>query len=326
MTIGTPPRVLFRVAAGPRLGFGHLVRARALARALGIRRPHLALRGPALVERTASRLGFEIVRGTAAELLRRIAPDVLVIDDPSAVAARRWRQPAAALGVPVASVHDGGRAYCGADVSIDGSLVDRRAAGWPAGESALADTRYAILDPRIASARGERRRGASVLIALGGGPRVAVARTLARAIRRRRPDVEVRIAAGFAAPRQRSAGVTWLPPQPGLARELSRCGAAIVGGGVSLYEAAALSTPAVAWPVVTAQHPTVRAFARAGLAVPMLPCQDRAARAARAVDALLTSRAPLRANDARPRIDAKGAYRVAALVRRLARRSLRGAA
>jgi spore coat polysaccharide biosynthesis predicted glycosyltransferase SpsG len=195
MTKGTPPRVLFRVAAGPRLGFGHLVRARALARALGIRRPRVALRGPALVERTASRLGFAIVRGTASDLLRRIAPDVLVIDDPSAVAARRWRRPAAALGVPVASVHDGGRAYCGADVSIDGSLVDRRAAGWPADGSILADTRYAILDPRIASARGARRRSASVLIALGGGPRVAVARKLARAIRRRRPDVDLAAAA-----------------------------------------------------------------------------------------------------------------------------------
>jgi spore coat polysaccharide biosynthesis predicted glycosyltransferase SpsG len=123
---------------------------------------------------------------------------------------------------------------------------------------------------------------------------------------------------------------TWLPPQPGLARELSRCGAAIVGGGVSLYEAAALSTPAVAWPVVTAQHPTVRAFARAGLAIPLLPCANRAAHAARAVDDLLTSRAPCRANGAAPRIDAKGAHRAAAVVRRLARRlarrSRRGAA
>ena len=37
-------RILFRAAAGPRRGFGHLVRCRSLARALGVR-PLVALRG-----------------------------------------------------------------------------------------------------------------------------------------------------------------------------------------------------------------------------------------------------------------------------------------
>ena len=37
-------RILFRAPAGPRRGFGHLVRCRSLARALGVR-PLIALRG-----------------------------------------------------------------------------------------------------------------------------------------------------------------------------------------------------------------------------------------------------------------------------------------
>jgi len=52
MTPSSDLRVLFRVAAGPRRGFGHLVRCISLARAMGIR-PLLCLRGPATVVETA---------------------------------------------------------------------------------------------------------------------------------------------------------------------------------------------------------------------------------------------------------------------------------
>ena len=44
MTSCADLRVLFRAPAGPRRGFGHLVRCRSLARALGVR-PLIALRG-----------------------------------------------------------------------------------------------------------------------------------------------------------------------------------------------------------------------------------------------------------------------------------------
>jgi len=46
MPITSGMTVVFRVAAGPRLGFGHLVRCRSLARALGVT-PRVWLRGSA---------------------------------------------------------------------------------------------------------------------------------------------------------------------------------------------------------------------------------------------------------------------------------------
>ncbi len=47
----------------------------------------------------------------------------------------------------------------------------------------------------------------------------------------------------------------------GLTPWLARVDVAIVGGGVSLYEAVAAGLPTVAVPVVPAQAPTIRAFA-----------------------------------------------------------------
>ena len=45
--------VVFRVAAGPRLGFGHLVRCRAIARALGVE-PRVSIRGTAATRRAGA--------------------------------------------------------------------------------------------------------------------------------------------------------------------------------------------------------------------------------------------------------------------------------
>ena len=53
----------------------------------------------------------------------------------------------------------------------------------------------------------------------------------------------------------------------GLAPWLARVDVAIVGGGVSLYEAVAAGVPTVAIPVVAAQRPTIRGFAARRLAV-----------------------------------------------------------
>lgn len=303
--------ILFRVAAGPRQGFGHLVRARVLARALGVRRPLLSVRGPASARNTAARLGFDVLTGSLRQSVLSHQPSLIVIDDPSSRQACDAARVARRAGVRIVSVHDLGRAYCQADLSVDGSLVSPR---WPVGGRQLVGPRFSVLDPNLAIHRGLRRDPRRVLIALGGGPRTASAAGVAAAIVRARPDVEVRIAAGFVPPSaRRTAGVRWLPAQPGLASELARCGAAVVGGGVSLYEAATLRTPVVAWPVVSAQRPTVDAFDRAGQAIAVLPGARRADRAARAVLQLLDGR-PVNAD---PRFDGRGAHRVAREIRRL---------
>ena len=79
--------VVFRIAAGPRLGFGHLIRCRAIARALGVM-PRVSIRGTAATRRAGAALGLRVLDGGPG-LLDRETPQVLVVDDPSAKAARR---------------------------------------------------------------------------------------------------------------------------------------------------------------------------------------------------------------------------------------------
>jgi spore coat polysaccharide biosynthesis predicted glycosyltransferase SpsG len=262
------------------------------------------------------------VAGTASDVMTRFRPEVLVIDDPSGVAARVWSGAARRAGVPVASLHDLGTAFCGADLSIDGSLVRlrRRNGRAPRPARVLAGVRYAVVDGTLRSETSARSSALSVLIALGGGPRRGVARRLAQAVRDARPGLAVRVAGGFvAAEAVDDAGITWLGPQPGLAGELATCGAAITGGGMSLYEAVTLRTPVVAWPVVRAQLPTVTAFGRKRLAAAILPGPRRVERAVNAVLSLLDSGKRGRPDARRHGFDGRGASRVAAAITGLAR-------
>jgi spore coat polysaccharide biosynthesis predicted glycosyltransferase SpsG len=99
--------------------------------------------------------------------------------------------------------------------------------------------------------------------------------------------------------------------------------AAVVAGGITLYEACALGVPTIAVPIVRAQRPAVRAMARAGAVVHVPaapPGPPAAARVARQTLALLDGnetrgRLSLRA---RRLVDGHGAARVAAVLRRLA--------
>ena len=301
-------RVLFRLAAGPRIGFGHLMRGRALARAMAIARPEMSVRGSALACRVARRCGVRVLQGGAAAVIRRVAPDVLIVDDPSRAAAVPWVRAARARAVPVVSVHDLGEAFCGADLTIDGSIVRQRSAPAPL----LCGVRYAVLPGGVDRAKGIRRSRHTVLIALGGGPRTGVALQLARALRASMPALRIRIAAGLVAGDSVAApGIVCLGPRDGLAAEFARCSAAITGGGLSLYEAAALDTPVVAWPVVRAQERTAAAFARRGIATAILPGPGRVRRAVRAVAARLADRPATRGSRI---IDGRGASRIAAAV------------
>jgi spore coat polysaccharide biosynthesis predicted glycosyltransferase SpsG len=262
------------------------------------------------------------VAGRATEVLARLRPEVLVIDDPSAAAARRWCRAARRTGIPVASVHDLGTAFCGADLGIDGSIVRLRAAedGADRPRRLLAGVRYVVLDDALRSVRPTRTAMSPVLIALGGGPRRSVARRLAQALRDARPGLAVRVAGGFARSDARdSNGITWLGPQPGLARELAACAVAITGGGMSLYEAVTLQTPVVAWPVVRAQNPTVKAFDRRRLAVAVMPGPRRLERAVSAVLSAIDSTRQPRQKAGSFGFDGRGAARVAAAISRLAR-------
>jgi UDP-2,4-diacetamido-2,4,6-trideoxy-beta-L-altropyranose hydrolase len=307
--------VLFRAPAGPRRGFGHLLRCRALARALGVR-PVVALRATATTAQAARRLGVTLVSGAPALVLRRTRARVLVVDDLVASAARRWIAAARALGCRVASIHDLGIGCLDADLVIDGSVtnrarVDRR--------RSLSGLRYAVIDPAFAVPVHRRRRGAlRVLVALGGGPRGRLALAIARAVAACVPQAVVRVAGGLADQTARGADprVTWTGPLDGLRQELSASDIAVVGGGVSLYEACAAGVAPVGVPVVPAQRPTVAAFARLGACRWTRTDRPGAAAVAGVVAALAADAAGRRrlAHRARRLVDGRGALRVSAVL------------
>jgi spore coat polysaccharide biosynthesis predicted glycosyltransferase SpsG len=315
-------RVLFRAPAGPRRGFGHLVRCRSLARALGVR-PLIAIRGGRRARAAARALGCDVIEGSAAAVIARVAPQVIVVDDPIASNARRWIACARRFGCRVVTVHDLGLGACEGDLVVDGSIV--KAAGGPQGpqpRTFLRGPRFALLDPAFASPlRAVRHpRAPRVLVALGGGPRAVLGHAIARAVNRELPWVSIRIAGGFAVAASGSRNrIVWTGPLDGLAGELAACDVAVVGGGVSLYEACARGVAAVGVPVVLPQRPTVRGFVTAGAARGDAGRAPDAEQVARDVVTLLRQPAARRALAAQGRklVDGRGAARVADTIRKL---------
>jgi spore coat polysaccharide biosynthesis predicted glycosyltransferase SpsG len=318
-------RVLFRAAAGPRRGFGHLMRCRVIARVLGCGRD-LSLRGSAGTARAARSLGWRVLddRGTPEQVLRRFAPTLFVIDDPSTRSAIGWVRAAQRLGIPVASAHDLGYGRAGADLTIDGSLQ------LPRGRKAadLQGPKYSVLTPEIAELRerGLARRSNHVLIALGGGSHVrGIGPALAARIRRDNPNTRIDLAAGLlphSSARPLPDGCRWLRITNGLGPALATATAAVLAGGVTLYEACALGTPVVTLSVVPAQRVTTRAFAAAGATIDASDANRLRAleKAAAGISQLLASpeQAARQAERARALIDGRGAWRVREHLLRLA--------
>jgi len=253
-------RVLFRAPAGPHRGFGHVVRCVSLARALGVR-PLIALRGGVRARDAALALGADLLAHPTLDAMRAMKPDVVVIDDPVAANARRWIRAARRAGAIAVTLHDLGIGCQESDLAIDGSLAQTRIAARAA--RALTGPRFAVIDPSVRH-RTRRAMNRRVLIALGGGPHARRASAIAKSIVSRDSRAEVRIVSGFVTPEQRgrTERVHCVGSVRRLASELELASVAVVGGGVSLYEACALGVPTVTVPVVKAQVPTVRAFAR----------------------------------------------------------------
>lgn len=319
MPITRAVRIAFRVAAGPRLGFGHLARCRAIAAALGVT-PAVSIRGTGETRAAARRMGIDVLPSSRRQVLRGL--DLLVVDDPSLDAGRPWVVAARRAGVTVVAVHDAAPTRHPADLVIDGSPRTRgrergRLRGGP---------RFAVLDPRVPSLRRQRRQGAapSLLVALGGGAR-ALGRThaLVRCLAQQLPGGHIAVASGFTVDRRPALhGGRWLAPAA-LAPALANAHVALVGGGLTALEAAALGVPAVAVAVVPAQRLNIRALAARGVVVDggSIGGPAAASRLARKVRALWTSPRRRRrlAAAGRRLVDGRGAERIASEIRRLAR-------
>lgn len=318
MSITRRMTVVFRVTAGPRRGFGHLARCRALARTLGVR-PLVSMRADQATCRAAVRAGVTLVPG-GLRALDRLRPALVVVDDPVRRHAGTWVRGARRRGVPVAAICDAGLGRVDADLVIDGSVRAAR----PRRRSHLWGPRFAVLDPRVPGLRARRRaRARRILVAVGGGAHVFTAvPALARALAARLPGAEIRVAPGFTGhgPAPVLPAGRWIAPAR-LAPALAAADLAIVGGGLTAYEACALGVPAVAVAVAPGQRPTIRALARRGAVVDggiwASGRSDRlGALAARLLDAPGVRRRMARAG--RGLVDGLGARRIAAALSRLA--------
>ena len=318
-------RILFRAAAGPRLGFGHLVRCRSLARALGVE-PLVSLRATARTRGAAVDLGCRLADDGTSALQSADRPCVLVVDDPSAEHAEAWVNRARRLGVPVATVHDLGLGYIPSDLGIDGSVRPHRHMRGRTGD--LRGPAYAMLDPAIVQWRDRRsdlHEPDRVLVALGGGQHVfTLAGRLSATVALARPRVRLRIATGFTDTNQLPAlpHGEWVAAPNGLGDELARAAVALVAGGVTLYEACAIGTPTVATALTSAQGLTIRAMADAGATYDVGAAANISTldRMAGAVSHLLDDgRAQARmAAAGRALVDGRGIFRVADRIRALA--------
>lgn len=318
------PRILFRVAAGPRIGSGHLVRASRLAALVGVP-VHVSVRG----RRAASLLlrssiAWEPDAG-ATTTMARVRPSLLVVDDPSVAASRTWVAEARRRGCPVVALVDFGIGASAADLAIDGSVARSRRAR--SARHVLHGPAFAITDPRITSVSHRSRRAAApehVFISLGGGYRTRYACRIARELRRAGCGLPLVIAGGFTSTRTCAGDhVKWLGPQPTLVPWLAPARVAIVAGGITLYESCALRVPTVAVALVRAQRPPVEAMARRR-AVTAVTTGDRVppdpAMVARRVISLLGQRlgrdSTLRRGPSI--VDGRGPWRVARILRWLA--------
>ena len=283
--------------------------------------PWLSLRASRPTRAIARRLGWRLWRDTPSTLAA-FAPDLLVVDDPSALDARPWVQAARRLGIAVASIHDGGRGYRATDLTIDASLTPGKS--WRAD---LQGPAFAILDLQITRWRSPRtaRRARVVLVTLGGGRHVrGIGAGIATAICDAAPRARVDVVQGFGSRPAASLprGARWIHAPRGLARVLATSSVAVVAGGVTLSEACALGTPVVTLTVVPAQRPAARAFAAQGATLDAGSATAAGiARAARLVADLLAR--PHRARQLSARasalIDGHGARRVAARLHQLVR-------
>ena len=261
---GSPPSVLFRVAAGPQIGFGHLVRAVSLSRSLHTT-PVVALRGGRTARATARRLGCRLTDESPTRAMTRHAPVVLVIDDPRASAAAGWVRAARRSGIPVAAMLDRGVGARGTDLIIDGSLCLQTTRMTK--DEGLRGPRYMVLDPVFRAARRRRlarvERG-TVAIALGGGVHARYARGVVDVLSQALGAERVRVAPGFVS---RGDGAHIACTGREQAELLVRAEVALVAGGVGLYEACCLGVPTVAVAVTQAQRRAIGSFARLGAVV-----------------------------------------------------------
>lgn len=265
--------VLIRVDGTPERGLGHVVRMQRLAAGLGARGHRIAFATIAgtLGERVLGEAGLLCHPLASAEpasfaaLVAEQAPRLVIFDVLDTDAALMD----AAGGRPVLCFDD-----CGAGLARAAAVINPIVFHW--GRYAVADCRarlyegpaYMILPPEIAALRdgrgGPERPGLRLLLAFGGTDTHGVTPRMVENLNRAAPPLSLRInlgpgAAPSAALDRAVAGsphaIQVLDGVPSLLAEFAAADLVVCGGGIMLYELAALGVPAAA--LATEDHEAV---------------------------------------------------------------------
>jgi len=339
-------RVLYRADGGAAIGTGHVLRGLRIAQALRAQGPaefvFLSRPDPWAGQRIRQDgWPLEELQGDEADALiaaaRQFDPELVALDRLETDAA--LTRPLRALGRPVVTFDDvgEGRLFCRALVNILEEEPDPgRLAS--AGVALHQGPAYAVLPPEYEGAadrpRSVRTEVRSMLVTMGGGdpPGLSVKCARAAASLIRRPpdclaaDVTATVVAGAASPwlselRQLAAEVAGRivvkPSVPGLLDEFLRADLALIAGGLTMHEAMATGTPAIAiCQEVRHQAEMAARFERQGTMVSLGKGESLGeAEIARAVSGLAADRARRRAISRRGRelVDGRGTERVARL-------------
>lgn len=323
--MGRRRAVVLRLDADERIGLGHAARALALGEALGAAlgaRPTVLARPSAVLDRfLAGRLVDRAeIRGSgyaAAETLAATAPGTVLVSDSYDLDADDLERLAGGSALHVVIDDEGALPRYPCDVVVNPNLGAATAPYRSAG-CVLAGPRYALLraEARALAARpGRPATEPRVVVAFGGGRWAPGAIRLLAALGGLARDGATVLAPAADPP----PGVMAIAPAS-LLDALHGADLAVLAGGVTKYEAAALGVPMLLCAVVAHQRAGVAAVAAAGAA-----CDLGDADAARTDDVVRRARdlladAPARARMAaagRALVDGRGADRVTEAVLRV---------
>jgi len=267
-------RALYRADGGTAIGTGHVLRGLRIAEALRALRPaeftFVSRPDPWAVERIR-REGSAVEELVGDELdalfaaARRIRPDLVALDRLETAPA--LTRPLRELGCPLLTFDDVGEGRFSCDALINILEEEPSPQRLAAADVALYQgPAYAVLPPGYDAAPRPRAVSAqvgSILVTMGGGDplglSVKVTRALASLIGARREglsgDVHVTVVAGAASPwlddlqelaRTASARIVVKRAVPRLLDEFLQADLALVAGGLTMHEALATGTPAIA--------------------------------------------------------------------------------
>lgn len=318
----TAPVVLIRADGGPGIGGGHIVRAIVLSEALAADGcdVHLLTKDNGWIRAAAGRFRCKVhfLRAADNESLivvqtaRRLGARLILMDvqDTSAEYVRYLQE----SGAAVITIDDRGRGAELADATFMAGAAARREKNYYYGPA------YAILAPRIlelrkTAAAPEQIRTAVIFLGTFDPRHHA---KLVPALADRFPAVSFRWFSSEAGMNRPNLQVIQ-SAQDVFLDHLSNADLAVVSGGVSMFEAAALGRPAIILPQARHESDQAAVFAAAGAA--LLPESPSVEHTAHAVESLLA--APQKLHEMHSQgmalVDGRGLERVRDVVRRLLR-------